>query len=86
MSKIPTCLTSSEHDFKKQLVSAHATTNFESNRNPILIVIKKNTTTLDHLLGWLDDNYPNQINESMLVIDDESDYASINTKKKKIQP
>ncbi|MDW0111137.1 Z1 domain-containing protein [Sporosarcina aquimarina] len=77
----PTCLTSIEHDFKKQLVSAHATTNFESNPNPILIVIKKITSTLDHLLSWLNDNYPNTINESMLVIDDESDYASINTNK-----
>ncbi|PEJ34215.1 endonuclease [Peribacillus butanolivorans] len=80
-SKMPIRLTSSEHDFKKQMVSAHSTTNFENNQNPILIVIKKHTTTLDHLLGWLNDAYPNKIDEPMLVIDDESDYASINTKK-----
>ncbi|MEK4228188.1 Z1 domain-containing protein [Solibacillus sp. FSL H8-0538] len=77
--KMPDCLTSETSDFKKEIAQGRQTTNFENMQLPILVVIKKHTKTLDRLLEWLD-KYPNQIDKPMLVIDDESDYASINTK------
>lgn len=78
--KMPHCLTSETSDFKKEIAEGRQTINFENMKLPILVVIKKHTKTLDRLLEWLVDNYPNQIDKPMLVIDDESDYASINTK------
>jgi hypothetical protein len=81
LNKIPICLTSDNHDFKKDIAKSQASTNFDNNKSPILVVIKKHTKPLDNLLEWLNETYPNQISEPMLIIDDESDYASINTKK-----
>lgn len=78
--RMPDCLTSEVNDFIKNVASSRKTTNFENMKLPILVVIKKHTKTLDHLLEWLNETYPNQIDKPMLVIDDESDYASINTK------
>ncbi|MFP5108134.1 Z1 domain-containing protein [Neobacillus sp. C211] len=79
--KMPDSLTNAKNDFKVETAKARGTTNFENMQLPILVVIKKHTKTLDHLLKWLDIHYKNQVDKAMLVIDDESDYASINTKK-----
>ncbi|MRH41584.1 endonuclease [Aquibacillus halophilus] len=79
--KMPDSLTNADNDFKIETARARGTTNFENMKLPILVVIKKHTKTLSHLLKWLDDHYKNQVDKAMLVIDDESDYASINTKK-----
>ncbi|MGG1482785.1 Z1 domain-containing protein [Peribacillus castrilensis] len=79
--KMPDSLTNAENDFKIETARARGTTNFENMQLPILVVIKKHTQTLSHLLEWLDIHYKNQVDKAMLVIDDESDYASINTKK-----
>ncbi|MFY1045971.1 Z1 domain-containing protein [Chryseobacterium sp. GP-SGM7] len=55
--------------------------NFETINVPILIVIKKNTSTLKSVISWLEKQYKNKVaDHAMLVIDDESDYASVNTK------
>lgn len=78
--KMPVSLTNSENDFKIETAKASGTTNFENMQQPILVVIKKHTKPLSNLLKWLDRHYKNQIDKAMLVIDDESDYASINTK------
>jgi hypothetical protein len=78
--KMPDSLTNAENDFKIETARARETTNFENMQLPILVVIKKHTKTLSHLLKWLDSHYKNQVDKAMLVIDDESDYASINTK------
>ena len=78
---MPDSLTNAENDFKIETARARETTNFENMQLPILVVIKKHTKTLSHLLEWLDKHYKNQVDKAMLVIDDESDYASINTKK-----
>jgi hypothetical protein len=49
---------------------------------PILLVVKKNTKTLENVITWLKNQYSGrEINHAMLVVDDESDYASINTSK-----
>lgn len=55
--------------------------NFETISVPVLIVIKKNTSTLKSVISWLEKQYKNKVaDHAMLVIDDESDYASVNTK------
>ncbi|WNS73682.1 Z1 domain-containing protein [Bacillus sp. DTU_2020_1000418_1_SI_GHA_SEK_038] len=79
--KMPASLTNAKNDFKIETARAQGTTNFDNMKQPIIVVIKKHTKTLDHLLKWLDIHYKNQVDKPMLVIDDESDYASINTKK-----
>ena len=80
--RIPGSLTSTLNDFKK--------TNLQSLGidpkdyvEPIILVIKKNYSTLNNIINWLKgtttedklSSYP------LLIIDDEADNASINTKK-----
>lgn len=77
--KMPHSLTNSHNDFKIETAKASKTTNFDNMKLPILVVIKKHTKPLSNLLEWLDSHYRNEIDKAMLVIDDESDYASINT-------
>jgi len=56
-------------------------------QTPLLLVVKKNTTVLKRLNTWLlsqtqEINGEKRItNKSLLIIDDEADNASINTKK-----
>jgi Z1 domain len=64
--------------------------NFNTNE-PIILVVKKNTSVLKRLYEWLASNAilerdNNKIidNKSLLLIDDEADHASINTSKDKI--
>lgn len=57
---------------------------------PVLFVLKKNVNTLKTLERWLStynvDNDTKKINAPMLLIDDEADNASINTKKEEENP
>jgi len=80
--KLPISLTTVEKDFNiKDADKNSQGINFDNITAPILLVIKKNTSTLTNVISWLTNQYKNKIPEhSMLVIDDESDYASINTK------
>jgi len=81
-SKLPISLTTVEKDFNVKDADKNSQgINFDNITAPILLVIKKNTSTLTNVISWLKNQYKNKIPEhSMLVIDDESDYASINTK------
>ena len=46
-----------------------------------MFVVKKNSSSLKELFSWLVDNNPYDLkNYPMLMIDDEADHASINTK------
>lgn len=48
--------------------------------HPYVFVIKKNKTPLTNLITWLSSQFKGeQFNIPMLVVDDESDYASVNT-------
>ena len=53
---------------------------------PIIFTIKKNTSILKTLIKWIEDTHDSnpqgetRLNNPMLLIDDEADYASINTK------
>ena len=56
----------------------------ESVNGPVLLVVKKNKRILDNLISWLDAN--NTVNDGgkidlpLLLIDDEADNASVNTR------
>lgn len=79
---LPMSLTTTERDFNKPDADRISQgINFDNIKVPILIVIKKNTRSLKNVITWLGNQYKNKIaDHAMLVIDDESDYASINTK------
>ena len=55
---------------------------------PILLVIKKNVSVMERVITWLQSVSPDKQIDSkaLLVIDDEADNASINTKKKGEDP
>ena len=74
-------------DFKPKDFKTSGITNFDT-KEPILLVVKKNTSVLKSLLSWLrlkgqTDTDGNRYVESksLLLIDDEADHASINTNK-----
>lgn len=79
--RIPFSLTSREHDFRKNSAKA-ATFSLNAVKEPVILVIKKQTSVLKNLVEWL-----NSLNETtkgkirnmpLLLIDDEADNASIN--------
>ncbi len=82
-----TVLTSRENDFVGQ--TDKILTSIESNK-VVLLVVKKNTTVLTKLVNWLikinGDPVDKKIHYPMLLIDDEADNASINTKKEEENP
>lgn len=57
---------------------------------PIVFVIKKNTTVLKNLFAWINSSYKDSnsdtIDAPLLLIDDEADNASINTKRPELDP
>lgn len=79
---MPYSLTTVEKDFDKTYADRLAQSmNFDNNNVPILMVIKKNTRSLANVIDWLNKQYKNKIDKhALLIIDDESDYASVNTK------
>jgi hypothetical protein len=86
--KLPISLTTKETDFDKPDADRNAqSTSFDTNTTPVVLVIKKNTNTLSNVINWLNKQYPNKVTEhAMLMIDDESDYASIDTSKPENEP
>ena len=84
----PACLTNTISDFKK--ATAAQNWRLADHNKPIVLVIKKNVRTLESLYTWLKElnaNNAGTISDlPMLMIDDEADNASINTKKEDIDP
>ncbi|CDN95978.1 Z1 domain-containing protein [Agrobacterium tumefaciens] len=84
-SRTPVSLTNTIRDFHKATASTN-TSEIDSYNVPVVLVIKKNHRTLANLLEWLRDNSARgdseMIDQPMLLIDDEADNASINTKYK----
>lgn len=80
-------LTSIENDFKTDKTDIILSL---QNMNLLVLVIKKNVTVLQRVLDWLKGNnldpIDNKIHCPMLLIDDEADNASINTKKDLYNP
>lgn len=89
--KFPITLTTLERDFTKQTAS-QIVADLEGFSQPVVVVIKKNVTTLSNLYAWLRDwntegGAKDRIsNVPLLMIDDEADNASINTSKDDISP
>ena len=81
--RTPVSLTNTIRDFNKETASTN-TSEIDSYRVPVVLIIKKNYRTLANLLDWLRDNSARgdreMIDQPMLLIDDEADNASINTK------
>lgn len=80
---VPVSLTTTKSDFHRETASSN-TSQIDSYKVPVVLVIKKNPNTLKNLLDWLRDNSAKgddlMIDQPMLLIDDEADNASINTK------
>lgn len=77
----PMVLTSMTDDFKQQNAN-NLGFDLRNIKGPVIFVVKKNSAVLRRLNKWLGTNRTgdNPINQSLLVIDDEADYASVNTK------
>lgn len=82
----PVCFTTAREDFKKHTATSIAM-GLEALREPVLLVLKKNASTLENLHGWLlENNRHNLMDFPMLLIDDEADHASINTNRPEADP
>lgn len=74
--------TSHSNDFRKATASA-LTLSLDSVSEPVLVVTKKNKLVLQRLASWLrarNSDRDGRINLPLLLIDDEADNASINTR------
>jgi Z1 domain len=80
----PASFTNTLKDFNKQQASSVGVS-ISDLKQPAILVIKKNSSTLANLIAWLKDNNAGRdgrkIAAPMLLIDDEADNASINTAK-----
>ena len=83
-----TAFTSYEDDFRGNV--DNIVTSLDSHRSLVIFIVKKNVSVLTKLYNWLveqnKDVLDDLIHEPMLLIDDEADNASINTKKDKLNP
>jgi hypothetical protein len=74
--------TTTDEDFSKK-VSRSAGTPVDCS-DPIILVVKKNKSVIDNINYWVERNiheeYKQIMNTSLLILDDECDNASINTK------
>ena len=76
--------TTTKGDFNKSFADRFAIKLDRS--DPVIFTIKKNTSVLKTLYKWIDETHSldagnrNLLSQPMLLIDDEADYASINTK------
>ena len=80
--EFPVSLTNTLRDFDKATATTN-TSQIGQYNVPVVLVIKKNTSTLQNLLEWLKEHSVQQstqmVQQPMLMIDDEADNASINT-------
>lgn len=81
----PVCLTTAKEDFKK--TTASITLPLGALSEPVVLVLKKNVSTLSNLRDWLNGSNRHDLKDfPMLLIDDEADHASINTNKPEEDP
>lgn len=76
--------TSVTKDFDSGVLRSCNLSIIESVNGPVLLVVKKNKRILDNLISWLDANNTvnagGKIDLPLLLIDDEADNASVNTR------
>lgn len=86
----PVTLTTTDSDFRKAVANATGSA-LKDWSKPVVIVIKKNVSTLKALNGWLRD-FNREVGQAqiadvpMLFVDDEADNASVNTNKPELDP
>ncbi len=78
-------LTNDVSDFAKAVQEANNGTRDDYNK-PVVLVVKKNKSTLSNLNTWLKPGSQNLKYNNILIIDDEADNASVNTKKDSTSP
>lgn len=82
-------MTSVKKDFDSNILKSN-NLGIDNVNAPVILVIKKNSRILRNLITWLTSNTKlnetNQIDLPMLLIDDEADNASINTKNSEDDP
>lgn len=88
--RFPVTLTTTGKDFDRNIANQLGA-DLQVYRQPVVVVIKKNVSTLKNLYAWLKEWNTREAadkigNIPMLMIDDEADNASINTKKEDINP
>ena len=82
----PFSMTSATQDFKTALAN-QMQIELEGLKVPVILVLKKNATTLKSLRDWLDTSNNSRLSEyPLLLIDDEADQASINVNKAECDP
>jgi hypothetical protein len=81
----PVSITTAHADFNKKSANQLQTA-INQYAPPLVFVIKKNVSILRNLIDWLENNNIDLSNHPMLLIDDEADHASINTKKENLDP
>jgi hypothetical protein len=81
----PVSITTAHSDFNK-VIATKIQTEIEQYSRPVVFVIKKNVSILKNLIDWLKNNNLDLSQHPMLLIDDEADHASINTKKDDLDP
>ncbi len=81
-SRFATGFTTEASDFKVSTMQSMNATLPNMCSEPVVFVLKKNARTLQNLIAWLDSNPKKNgyINFPLLLIDDEADNASINTR------
>jgi len=88
--KSPTPGTSKVRDFGKTVAenALYMMPSITKDSRPIIMVLKKNTSILNSFIGWLDNslNYKMPLDFPLLIVDDESDYASVDTTKEENDP
>lgn len=88
--RFPVTLTTTDKDFDKRFASQMGG-DLQVYKQPVIVVIKKNVSTLRSLYAWLKElNTRESVgkidNIPMLMIDDEADNASINTNREDLDP
>lgn len=82
----PVSLTTKESDFNKK-VATQIGIELGALKAPVIFVLKKNKSTLENLYDWLVANNDYKLGDyPMLLIDDEADHASVNTRKEGNEP
>jgi len=81
----PVSITTADADFNKRTATQQQAA-IAQFKPPLIFVVKKNVSILKNLIDWLKNNNSNLNDSPMLLIDDESDHASINTKKDDLDP
>lgn len=78
--RAPVSLTTNTKDFDKK-IATQLKTRIGHFNEPVVLVLKKNVSILRNLIEWLRNNNSDLHGLPMLLIDDEADHASVNTRK-----